>query len=198
MARLLLAGEPDMRVSISATTRPPRPGEVDGREYHFVTDDGFDQLVADDALIEWAHVFDHRYGTPRAPVEAALAAGNDMLFDVDWQGTQQLKQRMRDDIVSIFLLPPSMAELERRLRDRGTDTEAVIAGRMARAADEISHWPEYDYVFVNDDLDSCFKAVGKVVAGERLRARRRGPWLTEFVRAMGPVRDETNEKEPCP
>ena len=184
MARRLLAAEPDMRVSVSATTRPPRPGEEHGREYFFESDAAFDGLIETDALIEWAHVFDHRYGTPRAPVDAALADGTDMLFDVDWQGTQQLKQKMREDIVSIFLLPPSLDELERRLRARGTDSEAVIEGRMARAAAEISHWAEYDYVFVNDDLDACFADVDLVVRGERLRRERRGGALTDFVRTM--------------
>ncbi|MHB9881095.1 guanylate kinase [Pacificimonas sp. ICDLI1SI03] len=184
MARMLLEAEPAMRVSVSATTRPPRPGEEHGREYFFETDEQFDALIASDALIEWANVFDHRYGTPRAPVEAALAAGNDMLFDVDWQGTQQLKQQMREDIVSIFLLPPSLAELERRLRGRGTDSEEVIAGRMARAGAEISHWAEYDYVLINEELQACFADVRKIVAGERLRRERRGAWLTDFVRAM--------------
>ncbi len=184
MARMLLEAEPDIRVSVSATTRPARPGEEHGREYFFETDESFDRLVADNALIEWAHVFDHRYGTPREPVEQALADGRDMLFDVDWQGTQQLKQQMREDIVSIFLLPPSMAELERRLRGRGTDSDAVIQGRMDRAAAEISHWAEYDYVFVNDDLKTCFSAVQKVVDGERLKRSRRGASLTDFVRDM--------------
>ncbi|MGB3723725.1 MAG: guanylate kinase [Pacificimonas sp.] len=184
MAKMLLAAEDDIRVSVSATTRPARPGEAHGREYFFESEENFDRLVLDNALIEWAHVFDHRYGTPRGPVEQALAAGEDMLFDVDWQGTQQLKQQMREEIVSIFLLPPSMAELERRLRGRGTDSDAVIQGRMDRAAAEISHWAEYDYVFVNDDLKTCFSAVQKVVDGERLKRSRRGASLTDFVRNL--------------
>ncbi|MBV7255803.1 guanylate kinase [Pacificimonas sp. WHA3] len=184
MARMLLEAEPDMRVSISATTRAPRRGEEHGREYFFESETEFDTLVETGALIEWAHVFDHRYGTPRAPVEEALTSGKDMLFDVDWQGTQQLRQQMREDIVSIFLLPPSMAELERRLRSRGTDSDDVIAGRMDRAEAEISHWAEYDYVFINDHLSSCFADVRKVVDGERLRRTRRGASLTDFVRNM--------------
>ncbi|EMD83420.1 guanylate kinase [Pacificimonas flava] len=184
MARRLLGAEPDMRVSVSATTRPPRKGEAHGREYYFETQDGFDRLIADDALIEWAHVFDHRYGTPQAPVEAALAAGQDMLFDVDWQGTRALKGKLGPDVVSIFLLPPSLEELERRLRGRGTDSEEVIERRMARASHEISHYDSYDYVFVNDDFDVCFEDVQKVVDGERLRASRRGAALEAFVKAM--------------
>ncbi|MGB7406821.1 MAG: guanylate kinase [Pacificimonas sp.] len=191
MARHLLAAEPEMRVSVSATTRPARPGETHGQEYFFEDNASFDRLIETDALIEWAHVFDHRYGTPRAAVEAALAEGRDMLFDVDWQGTQQLRQQMREDIVSIFLLPPSLAELERRLRTRGTDSDEVIAGRMARAEAEISHWAEYDYVFVNDDFDACFTDVRKVVDAERLRRSRRGASLTDFVRQMTSEREET-------
>lgn len=184
MARRLLEAEPDMRVSISATTRPPRKGEAHGREYYFESEAGFDRLIAADALIEWAHVFDHRYGTPQGPVEDALAAGRDMLFDVDWQGTRALKGKLGADVVSVFLLPPSLEELERRLRGRGTDTEEVIERRMARAVHEISHYDAYDYVFVNDDFGACFEEVRTVVAGERLRASRRGPWLEEFVRTM--------------
>ena len=184
MAKKLLAAEPDMHVSVSATTRPPRKGETHGREYYFESDESFDRLIADDALIEWAHVFDHRYGTPQAPVQTAIEQGADMLFDVDWQGTQQLKQKMREDIVSIFLLPPSMDELERRLRSRGTDSDEVIAGRMARAFGEISHWAEYDYVLVNGDLETTFADVRKIVEAERLRRERRGSALSEFVRTL--------------
>ena len=184
MARRLLEAEPDMLVSVSATTRPPRPGETHGREYFFESDASFDELIRTDALIEWAHVFDHRYGTPQKPVEDALAAGQDMLFDVDWQGTRALRGKLQNDVVSIFLLPPSLEELESRLRGRGTDSEEVIVRRMSRATHEISHYDSYDYVFVNDDLDRCFADVRKVVGAERLRTLRRGPWLQEFVRTM--------------
>ena len=180
MARRLLAAEPGLAVSVSATTRAQRPGEVDGVDYFFKTDAQFDRMVEAGDFLEWAHVFGNRYGTPRRAVDAALKLGRDVLFDVDWQGTQQLVQQMGDDVVSIFLLPPSMHELERRLRARRTDTNEVIEGRMARAAAEISHWPEYDYVLVNED----FEAIQIIVRAERLRRKRRGAWLTEFTRDM--------------
>jgi guanylate kinase len=184
LARRLLAAETDMAVSVSATTRAKRPGEVEGVDYFFKSGDEFDRLVAEDSLLEWAHVFGNRYGTPRGPVETALKVGRDILFDVDWQGTQQLTQSAGEDVVSIFLLPPSMSELERRLKARRTDSAEVIADRMSRAAAEISHWPEYDYVLVNDDVDACFEAVHAVVRAERLRRSRRGEWLTRFTRDM--------------
>lgn len=184
MARRLLAAEPQMAVSVSATTRAKRPGEVDGIDYHFRTETQFDRMVEAGEFLEWAHVFGNRYGTPRAAVEAALRMGRDVLFDVDWQGTQQLAQSMGDDVVSVFLLPPTMAELERRLRARRTDSEEVIEGRMARAAAEISHWPEYDYVLVNEDMHDCFEQIHTIVHAERLRRPRRGAWLTEFTREM--------------
>nr|ART36193.1 B472 [uncultured bacterium] len=184
MAHRLLKAEPGMAVSVSATTRPKRPGEVDGIDYHFRTEAQFDRMVEAGEFLEWAHVFGNRYGTPRTAVETALRMGRDVLFDVDWQGTQQLAQAMGDDVVSVFLLPPSMAELERRLRARRTDSEAVIEGRMARAAAEISHWPEYDYVLVNEDMHDCFEEIHAIVRAERLRRQRRGPWLTEFTREM--------------
>ncbi|WP_374597518.1 guanylate kinase [Sphingosinicella sp.] len=184
MARRLLAAEPQMAVSVSATTRAKRPGEVDGIDYHFRTEAQFERMVEAGEFLEWAHVFGNRYGTPRAAVETALRMGRDVLFDVDWQGTQQLAQSMGDDVVSIFLLPPTMAELERRLRARRTDSEEVIEGRMARAAAEISHWPEYDYVLVNEDMHDCFEQIHTVVHAERLRRPRRGAWLTEFTREM--------------
>ncbi len=184
MSRRLLADDSDIRLSVSATTRPPRPGEIDGQDYHFVNDDGFDRLIADGALLEWARVFDNRYGTPRAPVEEALAQGRDILFDVDWQGTQQLRQTQAgSDLVSIFLLPPSMDELHRRLQSRGADSEAVIAGRMARAADEISHWAEYDHVLVNDDADQCLADIRAILTSARL-ARPRQLGLAGFVRQL--------------
>lgn len=184
MARRLLAAEPGLAVSVSATTRPKRPGEVDGVDYFFKTDPQFDRMIERGEFLEWAHVFGNRYGTPRLAVETALKLGRDVLFDVDWQGTQQLAQQMGDDVVSIFLLPPSMQELERRLRARRTDSNAVIEDRMARAAAEISHWPEYDYVLVNEDMHECFEAIQTIVRAERLRRQRRGAWLTEFTRDM--------------
>lgn len=184
MARRLLAAEPGLAVSVSATTRPKRPGEVDGVDYFFKTDPQFDRMIESGEFLEWAHVFGHRYGTPRLAVETALKLGRDVLFDVDWQGTQQLVQQMGDDVVSIFLLPPSMQELERRLRARRTDSNDVIENRMSRAEAEISHWPEYDYVLVNEDMHECFEAIQTIVRAERLRRKRRGAWLSEFTRDM--------------
>ena len=184
LSRRLMAGDPAIDLSVSATTRPPRPGETDGVDYHFVTPERFDAMVADGELLEWAVVFGNRYGTPRAAVEAALHAGRDVLFDIDWQGTQQLQQtEAGGDLVRVFILPPTMAELERRLRERGTDAPAVIDGRMARARDEISHWGEYDYILVNDDADACLAEVRAILAAERLR-RFRQLGLADFVRRM--------------
>lgn len=170
-------------MSVSATTRAPRPGEQDGREYHFVTPERFEAMVAGGDFLEHATVFGNRYGTPAAPVAAALSAGSDILFDIDWQGTQQLRQQARDDVVSIFLLPPGLDELERRLRARAADEDAVIAARMARAADEISHWAEYDYVLVNADLEACTAHVRAILTAERLR-RPRQTGLSDFARAL--------------
>lgn len=184
MARRLLAAEPGLAVSVSATTRPKRPGEVDGVDYFFKTDLQFDRMIEAGEFLEWAQVFGHRYGTPRLAVETALKLGRDVLFDVDWQGTQQLVQQMGDDVVSIFLLPPSMQELERRLRARRTDSNDVIENRMSRAEAEISHWPEYDYVLVNEDMHECFETIQTIVRAERQRRRRRGAWLSEFTRDM--------------
>ncbi|MEO7654440.1 MAG: guanylate kinase [Sphingomicrobium sp.] len=183
ISRLLLDADPSISISVSATTRPMRPGENDGRDYHFVDAARFEHMVEAHEFAEYATVFNHRYGTPAAPVRDAIEAGRDILFDIDWQGTQQLKQMMRDDLVSIFLLPPSMGELERRLVARGTDSDAVIAERMSRAAGEISHWSEYDYVLVNDDMDRCLGAVRAIVAAERLKAQRQ-LGLTDFVRGL--------------
>ena len=183
LSRALLATETGIAMSISATTRAPRPGEVDGREYHFVSPERFEAMVRDGAFLEYATVFGNRYGTPAAPVEAALSAGSDVLFDIDWQGTQQLRQRARDDVVSIFILPPTMAELERRLRARAADDPAVIAARMARAADEISHWAEYDYVLINQDVDECLGDVRTILTAERLR-RARQTGLVWFTRGL--------------
>jgi guanylate kinase len=184
ISRRLLEADSDIRMSVSATTRPMRPGEVDGHDYRFVDRDEFARMVVGGELAEYATVFGHSYGTPAAPVQAAIATGRDILFDIDWQGTQQLHQSMRDDLVRIFLLPPSMEELERRLRSRATDSGDVIADRMARARGEISHWAEYDYVLVNDDMDQCLADVRAIVAAERLK-RDRQLSLTAFVRSLG-------------
>jgi guanylate kinase len=183
ISRMLLAADPEITMSISATTRPKRPGERDDVDYHFVDDAEFERLVAEGEFVEWAPVFGYRYGTPKAPVKAALKAGRDILFDIDWQGTQQLQAAMGEDLVRIFILPPSMAELERRLHARGTDSEEVIADRMARAASEISHWPEYDYVLVNRDTAECLGEVRAIVAAERLK-RGRQVGMVPFVRDL--------------
>jgi guanylate kinase len=187
ISRLLLDADPDVRMSISATTRPRRPGETEGVDYHFVDDAEFDRLIHTNEFVEWAPVFGYRYGTPKAPVKDALRAGRDILFDIDWQGTQQLHSAMGEDLVRIFILPPSMEELERRLRERGTDSEEVVADRMQRASGEISHWAEYDYVLVNSAMDACLGEVRTIVAAERLkRARQVG--LVSFVRDLvGPA-----------
>ncbi len=184
VARALFEDDDHIIVSVSATTRPPRPGEVDGKHYHFVSDAEFDRLVEEGLLLEWAHVFGYRYGTPREPVREALAEGRDVLFDIEWQGTQQLKARDAKDVVSVYILPPSMKELERRLRARGTDGEEVIAHRMARAANEISHWGEYDYVLVNDDFDHCLEETRAILRAERLRRSRCKSYLSGFVRDL--------------
>jgi guanylate kinase len=183
ISRMLLEADPGITMSISATTRPMRPGEVEGVHYHFVDDDGFKDLIAAGEFAEWAYVFDHRYGTPKAPIKAALKGGRDILFDIDWQGTQQLEAGMGEDLVSIFILPPSMDELDRRLHSRGTDSEDVIAERMRRAASEIGHWAEYDYVLINQDMARCLEEVKAIVAAERLK-RTRQPGLVAFVREL--------------
>ncbi|HMO77459.1 MAG TPA: guanylate kinase [Sphingopyxis sp.] len=183
ISRKLLAADGNIALSISATTRPPRPGETDGTDYHFVDVESFKQMAAGDEFLEWAHVFGHRYGTPRAPVEAMLEAGKDVLFDIDWQGAQQLYQEAGPDVVRVFILPPSMEELERRLRSRGTDSDEVIAARMARAANEISHWDGYDYVLINDDVDACYGEVMAILRAERLK-RRRQIGLIGFARDL--------------
>jgi guanylate kinase len=183
LSRKLLEIEPTMELSVSVTTRPPRPGEVDGRDYRFIDQTRFDKMAKNNELLEWAEVFGNFYGTPQAPVEAAMAAGRDIVFDIDWQGTQQLRQSARADMASIFVLPPSIRELERRLRIRAQDDESVIRRRMAKAADELSHWPEYDYVIVNDDLDRAFADVRTILAAERLK-RERQPGLSSYVRNL--------------
>jgi guanylate kinase len=183
ISRLLLDADPEVTMSISATTRPPRPGEKTDVDYHFVDNAEFDRLIDAGEFVEWAPVFDYRYGTPKAPVKAALKAGRDILFDIDWQGTQQLEAAMGEDLVRIFILPPSMEELERRLRTRATDSDAVVAYRMERAASEISHWPEYDYVLINRDMDACLAQVRSIVVAERLK-RQRQIGLVPFVRDL--------------
>ena len=184
IARRLLEEEgSELSMSVSVTTRPMRPGEIDGRDYFFVDRDRFDQLVEDDAFFEWAEVFGHCYGTPKAEIRERLKRGEDFLFDIDWQGTQQLYQRAQGDVVRVFLLPPSIAELEQRLRSRGTDSIAVIRNRMDRARAEISHWDAYDYVIINDDIEACFGKVKMILEAERMR-RLRQTGLIDFVREL--------------
>jgi len=183
LSRRLLARDPLFEMSVSVTTRKPRVGETEGIDYQFIDDRRFAEMVAHGELLEWAEVFGHRYGTPRAPVEAAVAAGRDMLFDIDWQGTQQLSLVMRDDLVSVFVLPPSVEELRQRLIGRAQDSATVVAKRMAEAAAEISHWPEYDYVIVNTTLEDADRDIDAILAAERLRRHRR-PGLTGFVRNL--------------
>jgi guanylate kinase len=180
ISRRLLERNPDIVMSVSATTRPPRPSEIDGKDYHFVDRETFEGMVDRGELLEHALVFDNFYGTPRVPVEVAIAAGQTVLFDIDWQGAQQLRQDSRPDVVSIFVLPPSLAELERRLQTRAQDSVDVVKSRMAKAGEEMSHWPEYDYVIINVDLNSSVQAIESIVAAERLR-RRRQLGLAEFV-----------------
>lgn len=183
IARTLLAEQDNLRMSVSVTTRPMRPGEIEGRDYCFTDLERFHALVEADAFLEWAEVFGNCYGTPRAEIGQALERGQDFLFDVDWQGAQQLTQRAGSDVVSVFLLPPSIDELEARLRSRGTDSEEVIAGRMDRARAEISHWDGYDYVVVNEDIEQCIARVRTILEAERLR-RARQTGLVDFVREL--------------
>ncbi len=182
LSRMLL-DDPAVTLSISVTTRPQRPGEKEGAHYHFIDRARFDAMVKNGELLEWAEVFGHRYGTPRAPVDRALAAGRDVLFDIDWQGTQQMREKARSDLVSVFVLPPSAGELERRLHTRAQDAHDVIRARMAKAADEMSHWAEYDYVIVNRTLDHAFAELKAILAAERLK-RERQTGLSDFVRAI--------------
>lgn len=183
LSRMLLRKDEDIQLSVSATTRPARPGEVDGKDYYFVSDAKFDAMIEEDDFYEWAHVFDNRYGTPKGAIREGLKRGQDYLFDIDWQGTQQLKQKDDQDVVTVFVLPPSLTELRRRLEARGQDTAEVIDGRMHRARDEISHWAEYDYVVVNDDMDACFAQVCEILHAERMR-RKRQTGLIPFVREL--------------
>jgi guanylate kinase len=183
IARKLLTHEPELGMSVSYTTRPIRPGERDGVDYHFVDLERFREMVADHAFLEWAHVFGHRYGTPKADVFHTLSQGRDILFDIDWQGAQQLYQLAGGDVVRVFVLPPSMGELEERLRRRATDSDEVIEARMARAGNEVSHWDGYDYVLVNDDVERCFAGVKTILAAERLK-RSRQTGLIGFIRGL--------------
>ncbi|MBN9553664.1 MAG: guanylate kinase [Alphaproteobacteria bacterium] len=180
LSRRLLESDAAVAMSVSATTRRPRQGEVEGRDYFFVSPDSFTGMVQANAFLEHALVFGNHYGTPKEPVTLALAKGQDVLFDIDWQGTQQLRQQAGDDLVSIFVLPPSHAELERRLRARAQDSDDVVAARMARANNEISHWAEYDYVVINDDLDATLAKIKIILAAERMK-RGRQTGITAFV-----------------
>ena len=183
LSRGLLASDSNIVLSVSATTRKKRPNESEGRDYFFVSRDGFDAAIEAGEFLEYATVFDHLYGTPKKPVMDALAAGQDVLFDIDWQGTQQLKERAREDLVSVFVLPPTHDELERRLRIRAQDSDDVVRKRMSKAADEISHWPEYDYVIVNDDLAIAQEKIKAILDAERLRLTRQ-VGLSDFVRRL--------------
>jgi guanylate kinase len=183
ISREILKREPAMTLSISATTRQPRPGEVEGKDYFFVTAERFSQMVGEDAFLEHARVFENRYGTPRGPVEAALSEGRDVLFDIDWQGTQQVAEKARDDLVRVFILPPTTRELERRLRTRAQDPEEVVRDRMSRAADELSHWAEYDYIVVNHEVEESLAQVQAILTAERLK-RERQVGLHEFVERL--------------
>ena len=183
LSRLLIERMPGLKMSVSATTRAKRPGEVEGRDYLFVDKARFEDMVKRNELLEWATVFDNRYGTPRAPVETALSKGEDVLFDIDWQGTQQLREKARADVVSVFILPPSAADLEKRLHSRAQDSREVIRGRMSRASHEMSHWAEYDYIVINHEIDAAFAEVQSILKAERLKRERR-IGLTGFVREL--------------
>ena len=183
LSRKLLAADPGVELSVSVTTRKHRPGEVDGRDYHFIDAPRFDAMVENGELLEWAQVFGNRYGTPRRQSRRHWPQGRDVLFDIDWQGTQQLREKARRDLVSIFVLPPSIPDLERRLRTRAQDSDEVIHARMAKAADEMSHWAEYDYVVINDRYRSAFAQVRAILAAERLK-RERQTGLSDFVRRL--------------
>ena len=183
LARRLVEADAEIAMSVSVTTRPPRPGETDGRDYHFIDDKRFERMREGDELLEWARVFDNFYGTPRAPVEAAIKSGRDILFDIDWQGAQQLSEKMKHDVVRVFILPPSVTALERRLQTRAQDSVEVVRRRMEAASAEISHWPEYDYVIVNADIDGSLAGLKAILTAERLK-RERLDGLGAFVREM--------------
>ncbi len=183
LSRMLLEADGGIGLSVSYTTRPPRPGEVDGVDYHFTDVDTFKEMAANGEFMEWAHVFGHRYGTPKEAVKEILNNGRDVLFDIDWQGAQQLYQEAGPDVVRVFILPPSIEELEKRLRARAQDSEVVIEERMSRARSEIGHWDGYDYVLINDDVNRCFAQVDDILTAERLK-RRRQKGLIGFVRNL--------------
>jgi len=183
LSRRLLDSDANLTMSVSATTRAPRPNEVHGRDYLFVSPSEFEDMLREDAFLEHASVFGNRYGTPRGPVEEALRAGRDVLFDIDWQGTQQLSQKARGDLVRIFILPPSKGELQRRLHTRAEDSDEVVQKRMAKANDEISHWAEYDYIIINDDIDRAQRELESILAAERLK-RERQTGLLDFVKTL--------------
>jgi guanylate kinase len=183
LSRMLIRDVAGLRLSVSATTRPMRPGEVDGKDYHFVDATRFQTMINGGELLEWAKVFDNHYGTPRAPVDAALSAGEDVLFDIDWQGTQQLRDKAAQDVVSVFILPPSVPDLEQRLRSRAQDSDDVIRNRMHKAGDEMSHWDAYDYIVINRNVDEAFDAVRAILFAERLK-RERQIGLASFVRGL--------------
>jgi guanylate kinase len=183
LSRKLLEDDADISLSVSVTTRPPRRGEIDGRDYHFINEARFQEMVRRSELLEWAKVFDYYYGTPKQPVDNVLTQGRDVLFDIDWQGTQQLREKAANDLVSIFVLPPSIPDLERRLQTRAQDSADVIHARMAKAADEMSHWAEYDYVVINNDIEIAFAELRAILAAERLK-RERQSGLSAFVRDL--------------
>ena len=183
LSRRLVADHAELTLSISATTRAPRPGEQDGREYHFQSPEAFTALVQDDAFMEWAEVHEHRYGSPKAPIMAAVEAGKDVLFDIDWQGAMSIASSAPGDVVRVFILPPSMADLSRRLHARAQDAEDVIERRLGRAYGEIAMWGEYDYVILNDDFDAAYAELAHIYHAERLR-RARNPWLRAFVQTL--------------
>jgi guanylate kinase len=183
LARRLIEADPGIAMSVSVTTRPPRPGEVNGRDYHFIDEAAFKRMREADELLEWARVFDNFYGTPRAPVEKAIKSGRDILFDIDWQGAQQLSEKLKHDVVRVFILPPSAAALEKRLQTRAQDSADVVRRRMEAASAEISHWPEYDYVIVNASLDASMAGLKAILGAERLK-RERLDGLSAFVREM--------------
>ncbi|MBP7064603.1 guanylate kinase [Ferrovibrio sp.] len=183
ISRRLLQAEPELHLSISVTTRQRRPGEVDGRDYHFIDNESFGLMINRHELLEHAKVFDNYYGTPREAVEHRLSRGQDILFDIDWQGTQQLRQHAEKDLVSVFILPPSTRDLEKRLHTRAQDSAEVVAKRMAKAADEISHWAEYDYIVINDNMERCLAEVTAILHAERLK-RHRGTGLVDFVKLL--------------
>lgn len=183
LTRRLMAADPELAMSVSATTRKARPGEVHGKDYYFVSKDDFATMIEDEAFLEHANVFDNHYGTPRAPVEDALGEGRDIIFDIDWQGAQQLSQAAADDLVKIFVLPPDMRALEQRLHQRAQDSAEVIAKRMSKSEAEISHWSEYDYVIVNEDIDRALAELQTIISSERMK-RRRQIWLGPFIKGL--------------